>query len=388
MQVFRIGDLLILLTTIVGQFTLARLYFTRWKQRLSPVVFRVGAAVLVFFWTCCFADVLVQNAPFHVVLRIPGWFRALAYEVGTTWSLTTALSLLFYFGARTVVARDPDRFSPARRRMLQSAAALPLAGIAFGAFVERVDFHVREIDLPIPGLHPDLEGLRIVQISDLHVSPFLSLRQAARVIDMANETGAHLAVMTGDLITEPGDPLDETIRELARLRADNGVLGCLGNHERYARCELRAKQEAARYGIRFLRQEASPIRRGKALLNIAGIDYQGMQEKARHDYLHGTEKLLAPGATNLLLSHNPDVFPVAVQKGFDAVLAGHTHGGQVTIEVLNQTANFARFVTPYVSGLYRINGRSCYVTPGIGTIGIPVRLGARPEISLLRLRTA
>jgi predicted MPP superfamily phosphohydrolase len=263
-----------------------------------------------------------------------------------------------------------------------------LAGTAFGAFVERVDFHVREIDLPIPGLHPDLEGFRVVQISDLHVSPFLSLRQAARVIDMANETGAHLAVMTGDLITEPGDPLDEAIRELARLRADNGVLGCLGNHEHYARCELRTKQEAARYGIRFLRQEASVIRRGNALLNIAGVDYQGTQEKERHDFLRGTDKLIAPGSTNLLLSHNPDVFPAAVRKGFDAVLAGHTHGGQVTIEILNQTANFARFVTPFVSGLYRIDGRSCYVTPGIGTIGIPVRLGARPEVSLLRLRRA
>ena len=77
-----------------------------------------------------------------------------------------------------------------------------------------------------------------------------------------------------------------------------------------------------------------------------------------------------------------------MRQGYDAVLSGHTHGGQVTIEIFNQTANFARFVTRYVSGLYGIEGRSCYVTPGIGTIGMPVRLGARPEISLLRLRKA
>jgi hypothetical protein len=91
---------------------------------------------------------------------------------------------------------------------------------------------------------------------------------------------------------------------------------------------------------------------------------------------------------NLLLSHNPDTFPDAVRKGYDAVLSGHTHGGQVTIEVLNQTLNFARFVTPYVAGLYRIDGRSCYVTAGIGTIALPVRLGAPPEITLLRLAMA
>jgi len=102
-------------------------------------------------------------------------------------------------------------------------------------------------------------------------------------------------------------------------------------------------------------------------------------------YLAGTEDLVVPGTANLLLSHNPDVFPVAIRKGFDAMHAGHTHGGQVTVEILNQTLNFARFATPYVSGLYRLDGRSCYVTKGIGTIAMPVRIGAPPEITLARL---
>jgi len=70
------------------------------------------------------------------------------------------------------------------------------------------------------------------------------------------------------------------------------------------------------------------------------------------------------------------------------VISGHTHGGQVTVEILRQTLNVVRFFTPYVAGLYRLNGRSCYVTAGIGTIGMPVRLGAQPEITLLRLRRA
>ena len=100
------------------------------------------------------------------------------------------------------------------------------------------------------------------------------------------------------------------------------------------------------------------------------------------------EKLVVPGVANLLLSHNPDVFPVAVRKGYDAVLSGHTHGGQVTVEILNQTLNVARFATPYVAGLYRLEGRSCYVTAGIGTIALPVRIGAPPEITVVRLTRA
>ena len=79
---------------------------------------------------------------------------------------------------------------------------------------------------------------------------------------------------------------------------------------------------------------------------------------------------------------------MAVRKGYDAVLSGHTHGGQVTVEIVNQTLNFARFATPYVAGLYRLEGRSCYVTAGIGTITVPVRIGALPEITLARLRAA
>jgi len=77
-----------------------------------------------------------------------------------------------------------------------------------------------------------------------------------------------------------------------------------------------------------------------------------------------------------------------VSKGYGAMLSGHTHGGQVTVEILNQTLNLARFTTPYVAGLYRLDGRSCYVTAGIGTITVPVRIGAPPEITVVRLKRA
>ena len=134
----------------------------------------------------------------------------------------------------------------------------------------------------------------------------------------------------------------------------------------------------------MLRDEARLLRFGSGILNVAGVDFQ--RSVHRQDYLRDAERLIVPGAANLMLSHNPDVFPVAVEKGYDAVISGHTHGGQVTVEIFNQTLNMARFVTPYVAGLYRLDGRSCYVSAGIGTIAIPVRIGAPPEITLLRLR--
>ena len=92
-----------------------------------------------------------------------------------------------------------------------------------------------------------------------------------------------------------------------------------------------------------------------------------------------------PGATNVLLSHNPDVFPVAASQGFDLTISGHTHGGQVNFEILEQGVNIARFFTPYVYGHYVHDDRSLFVTRGIGTVGAPARLGAPPEVALIRL---
>lgn len=385
-----LADTLLTVVTITVQILIARRFFLDWRRRLSPVPAWLMTLVLLFFWIAFLFATPFRFPTLAVRLReIPLQLRVTLIAIGNLWGITAVASYLIYRVWAEIAGRDTHAPSPERRRMIKAAGALavaaPFAAVAFGAIVERVAFQVKEVELPVPNLHPDLVGLRIGQLSDLHVSPWLSVREAGRTVDILNELKPHLTVVTGDVITQPGDPLDDAIRELGRLRADLGVLGCLGNHERYVRCENYETREAAKYGISMLRGEARQVRWGDGVMNVAGIDYQSRREGP---YLRGAEKLLAPGMANLLLSHNPDTFPVAVRKGFDAVLSGHTHGGQVTIEILNQGLNFARFATPYVAGLYRIDGRSCYVTAGIGTIALPVRLGAPPEITLLRLTRA
>ena len=95
--------------------------------------------------------------------------------------------------------------------------------------------------------------------------------------------------------------------------------------------------------------------------------------------------MIRPEAFNVLLSHNPDVFPVAAGMGYDLTISGHTHGGQVRFEILREDLNIARFYTPFVDGLYRKGAASIFVSRGIGTIVLPVRMGAAPEVALLRL---
>jgi uncharacterized protein len=277
-----------------------------------------------------------------------------------------------------------------RRRALNAAGnlalAAPFAVVGYGTFIERTNFHVREVDMPIANLAPGLEGLRILQVSDIHMGAFLNEKQLAKVVDASMEHRAHLAVITGDLISMSGDPLDACIRQLARIKTDAGVFGCMGNHERYAQAEDYCEEAAARAGIRFLRKEAQILRFGGDTLNLAGVDHQ-----SRHggrEYLVAVGNLKAPDALNLLLSHNPDVLPVAARQGWDLMLSGHTHGGQINIEILDRSITPARFLTPYIYGTYRAQDTTAYVTRGLGSIGIPARIGAPPEISILRLRKA
>ena len=268
--------------------------------------------------------------------------------------------------------------------LAKAAIAAPFAIAGYGTFIGRDQFQLREIEMAFPNLPPSLDGLRIAQITDIHAGPYLTLKEVERVVAMANETRPHLAVVTGDLITETGDPLEETIKRLATLKADAGIWGCMGNHEEFASCENFTETYGRKLGIEFLRHSGQRLRFGDSDLALSGVDYQAQSQS----YLVGVEDLVRPDAFNLLLSHNPDVFPKAAALGYDLVLGGHTHGGQVTVEIVEQWVNAGLFFTPYVAGEYRLPNSALYVSRGIGTVNLPMRVGALPEVTLVRLKRA
>gem|GEM_PF-279653 len=374
-----IPEALVFLAVLWVQFRLSRWLLDHFVAGASAAGRRIARALTV---------IIAAWVAFGLFGNIPAIYRHFRFTDAMNWIRGYALAwAMASVGAFLIFAlwRRVPQLNSSRRGFIRASGtalvAAPFAVMGFGIFVERKRFHVREVRISVPNLPKDLDGLRIAQLSDIHLSAFLSEQELAPAIDLANELKPHLTVVTGDLISTRGDPLDACIRQIARLKADAGVLGCLGNHEIFAGTENATEQKAARIGVDFLRQRSRQLRFGSATLNISGVDYQ----KMGGDYLVGAERLIVPGATNILLSHNSDVFDAAASQGWDVTLSGHTHGGQVTVEILKQTLNAARFFTPYVYGLYRQGPSSIWVTRGIGTIGVPARLGAPPEVALIRL---
>ncbi len=232
------------------------------------------------------------------------------------------------------------------------------------------------------------EGFRIVQLSDLHISPFMSAEEIRRYVVIANQLKGDLVVLTGDFLTWDHAAEGAVVQALSALKAPFGVFGCLGNHEIYTETQDSITRLFATEGIHILRQARMPLQTGGEALNLIGVDFQGNHDGPdwpQSAYLRGVDHLMMPDTANILLSHNPNSFDRAAELGIDFTLAGHTHGGQLSLEFLHRGLSLSRFETPYVSGWYEKIGSQIYVNRGIGTIGFPIRFGARPEITVLEL---
>jgi predicted MPP superfamily phosphohydrolase len=396
--------------------------------RMGPrhLISRVNMITLfagLWFFSALFAYLAVKLV--RGVDRLWAWLRA-AYKLKTSATRSTVpappAAAAPYGSVPAAAELIPD---PSRRYFFRTATALAGAGpfltAVYGFAAERLDYQVRKVEIPIPNLHAGLEGMKIVQISDIHLSSYMPRMQVRRAVNMANELGADLALATGDFITGASDPIADCIDEVRGLRAPLGVWGCNGNHEIYAHAEATAQILFAQAGMKLLRQESAQLTFNGASFNLIGVDYQRERTPGgrRMQMLPNVEPLVRRDMPNILMSHNPNSFNRAAEMGVELTLAGHTHGGQIQVEILDHRLSPARFITDYVAGLYQRpmfapapNDRassagsafemshaslfpnrssalaSIYVNRGLGTVGAPVRLGVPPEITLLTLRRA
>ncbi len=290
------------------------------------------------------------------------------------------------FGGASAPANEIDA---GRRQFVTNWTHLGVLGVTaaftgYGLFEALRAPKIIEVTIPIENLPDDLDGLRIVQITDIHVSHTVRRSFVQSVTDTVNGLRPDLVVLTGDLVDGPVGQLRNEVAPLADLKAPLGSFFITGNHEYYSGVKDWI-EETARLGFTVLLNEHRVIERGSARLLLAGVtDYTGGQFDREH--VSDPQKALsgAPEChAKVLLAHQPKSIFAAAKAGYDYVISGHTHGGQYFPYHF-----LAALTQPYISGLHEHGDTRIYVSRGTGYWGPQMRIGARSEITVHNLISA
>ncbi len=252
-----------------------------------------------------------------------------------------------------------------------------LSQVARNALNEANSLTIENIKISLKRLPKNLEGFRIIHLSDIHHSPFTNLEHISRAVKIANELQPDMFILTGDYVSHEPEYIAPVAEVLGKLEAEFGTFACLGNHDHWTDAEsvtncMRDEK------ITVLINEGFRLTAKGAAFWLAGVD----------DYMVGKTDL--PGALRgsfpdemkMLLAHNPIIARRAARVGVDLMLSGHTHGGQIKIRDEEKRILPRRKLK---NGLYRRKDTQIYITRGIGTVVLPVRYQCPPEISLIEL---
>jgi predicted MPP superfamily phosphohydrolase len=265
-----------------------------------------------------------------------------------------------------------------RRAALKGALATAIGGltgaVSYGVVYERHRLGVTEATMPFVGLPPAFDGLRVALLTDIHHSALVPADDVTRAVELALSTQPDMIVLGGDYVTYGDRNFVEPVAELlSPLRAPNGVFGILGNHDD----DREMPAALAKRGITVLKdQRTRVVIRGEAI-ELAGIRFWTRRAADIAKVLKGADDPV------LLLAHDPRRLTEAAALNVPGVLSGHTHGGQVVLPGVGAIAR-ARF--PVVEGLARREQSSIFVSRGIGTVYVPVRINCPPEVALVTLQ--
>lgn len=338
----------------------------------APHVLPVPVMIAVYVW--------------HLLV-LPGFLIFATLGTAVAGAVRAARKLIGT--ARPLV--EPD---PGRRRFLAGAASLAPATVVAtttGLAIRGLsDFDVRTMDVPVPGLPPDLDGLTIAHLADTHLGDFSPAKLYRKMIDATNALRADLIVHTGDVINVDADDIPLAMEGLRKLDAPLGIFACEGNHDLIQSPGKFWAAMRALPNVKFLRNEATTVKIRGVPVQFLGARWGTHSASAGNEFQSACDDLagaVEKDAFPILLGHHPHVFDYAPWAKL--TLSGHTHGGQV---MLTKRLGPGPLMYRYWSGLYRqsdpAGGRTLVVSNGAGN-WFPIRTpAAAAEIVKLTLRRA
>ena len=287
-----------------------------------------------------------------------------------------------------------------------SKAGLILSVIPFIAIlsgiISRFNFHVTEVNLPVKEMPADLNGLKIVQISDIHLGSMYGKQERfEKAIRKINDLDADLVLFTGDLVNNFSEEAMGWEAMFAAIHAKYGKYSILGNHDYGDYWQWKSQEEKddnmkllftiqQNMGFRLLKNEWDTVRVGQARIGLIGVENWGLPPFSQHGDLDRSMQDMPSVDFKILLSHNPTHWDAEVVDKTDIplTLSGHTHAMQFAIRIGKIRWSPAKLIYDRYMGLYMQNDQSLYVNSGLGYIGFPGRVGIRPEITLINLKSA
>jgi predicted MPP superfamily phosphohydrolase len=288
-------------------------------------------------------------------------------------------------------------------KIILGVAGLPLMAFIYGMAKGAYDYQTKLIKIKLKDLPADLEGLRIVQLSDIHSGSFTRKEPLISAVKSINDLNPDIFVFTGDLVNDFASEMDPYIEIFKEIKSKRGNYSVTGNHD-YADYvpwdSLKAKQENfeqlkenhQKLGWKLLLNESVQISVGEAVLEIIGVENWGNNLRfKKYGKLAQAMSNTLPNSTKILLSHDPSHWEGEVQIKYPSIhltLSGHTHGFQFGVETKYFKFSPSQWVYKQWAGLYEQGGQQLYVNRGFGFIGFPGRVGILPEITVLELTKA
>jgi predicted MPP superfamily phosphohydrolase len=364
--------------------------FLAWNGALWLVVGGLFATLVPGGWWTVAGVMLLLVLPLVLVIRGMG---GNAYPSAATriwvfrpfWYAQMILLMLAPAGLVGLVAGVPFGMGQQLGRWVAGGTAAILALAALWGYAGTRRLVVRPLDVSFPDLPRGLEGMRIVQLSDLHVGPHTSRRHLTRIVEAVRRARPDLIALTGDQVDDYARDVEPLGRAFGGLSAPLGVVAIAGNHDVYAGWEP-VRRGMERLGWRVLVNEAVPLERDGARFWLAGTGDPAGGRPGDSPAAPDVARTLAavpPDAFTIALAHNPALWPQLADRGVGLTLSGHTHHGQLSIPRLRWSV--ASAFLELAMGAYSQGSSVLYINPGTNFWGIPFRIGALPEVTVVTL---
>ncbi len=345
----------------------------------------VAAVVLVYLLVL--AGFLTRRSMNSLAGDVIAWGGFLALGLFSWLFVLTLLRDVLLLLTMAAIAIDGGVISNFVFHLIHTAGglavpALSLAAVLLGLLNARRVARVVNVEVRIAALPPALHGFTIVQVSDLHIGSTIKRGYVNAVVDVVNGLSPDIVALTGDLVDGAVARLADDILPLARLNARHGVYAVTGNHEYYSGA-TQWVAEFRRLGLDVLMNQHRTVTHQGIKLVVAGVtDFSahGFDASQASDPVAALSGAPADAAVKIVLAHQPRSAAAAAAAGFDLQLSGHTHGGQFW-----PWKYLVPLQQPFVDGLRRQGRMAVYVSRGTGYWGPPMRLGARSEITRIRL---